>query len=268
MRAGGLSRPCGELQRQLNLIVRDVGPPGHACEVLPRNRLQPDRLPDPGRPAVPDRVRLELPVLLASRLAEIVGVVLGPHDDVEVLFEGGHFDREGRVAALVRPDVDAADPHVRAVVDRAEMQKKGAALGVAGARDPRCVDAAAVPDDGAEPGVVDAGERGLGRVGDHDRAGELVGDAAPSISRDVIVVGEVPVAAQIEPAGTDELRARVGTVLRRGAELFIKHAGSLSRNSSAGNPLLTTRSQPAQRAPVVSRSTMVCGAIRWRPTPS
>ena len=43
--------------------------------------LQPDGLPDAGGARVPDRVRLELPVLLAARLGEVVRVVLGADDD-------------------------------------------------------------------------------------------------------------------------------------------------------------------------------------------
>ena len=47
-----------------------------------RDRFEPDRLPDPGRPRVPDAVRLEQPVLLAARFREIARIVLGTDDDL------------------------------------------------------------------------------------------------------------------------------------------------------------------------------------------
>src|SRR5262245_20686369 len=43
--------------------------------------LEPNALPDAGRARIPDRVRLELPILLAARLGEVVWIVIGADDD-------------------------------------------------------------------------------------------------------------------------------------------------------------------------------------------
>ena len=67
------------------------------------NPLEPDRLPDAGRARIPDRVRLELPVLLAARLRQVGWIVFGAHDDLArraAVQESRDVDGERRVAAV------------------------------------------------------------------------------------------------------------------------------------------------------------------------
>ena len=54
-----------------------------ATDVACGDPLHPDGLPDAGRARIPDRMRLELPVLLAARLGEIVRIVLGADHDLD-----------------------------------------------------------------------------------------------------------------------------------------------------------------------------------------
>src|SRR5688500_19674564 len=65
------------------LFRSQVGRPAQSADPARRQRLEPHRLPDPAGARVPDRVRLEQPVLLAARLREIERVVFGPHHDLE-----------------------------------------------------------------------------------------------------------------------------------------------------------------------------------------
>ncbi len=93
--------------------------------MIPWQALEPDALPDAGRPRVPDRVRRALPVLLPSRFRQVVRIVLGANDEV-VRTVGrqhrGHVGTEGRVSPLVLGDHRPIDPDGCAVVDRTEAQ--------------------------------------------------------------------------------------------------------------------------------------------------
>src|SRR4051794_10606237 len=51
------------------------GRPAQVADGTARDLLEPNGLPDAGGACVPDGVRLELPVLFATRLGEIVRVV-------------------------------------------------------------------------------------------------------------------------------------------------------------------------------------------------
>ena len=66
--------------------------------------FEPDRLPDPCRPWIPDGMGLQLPILLAARLGEVCRVVFGPDDDLACAAtrqERRHVDDERRVTPVV-----------------------------------------------------------------------------------------------------------------------------------------------------------------------
>ena len=111
-----------------DLPALEVRRPAERADRGRGHALEPDGLPDPGRARVPDRVRLEQPVLLAARLGEVVRIVVGAHDDRRRrrgrASAVGDVDRERRVAALVPPDERAVDPDRRRVVDRAEVEQQ------------------------------------------------------------------------------------------------------------------------------------------------
>src|SRR5678815_3081953 len=91
-----------------------------------RHALEPDRLPDAAGARIPDRMRLELPVLLAARLTEVVGVVLGKYGhrlSSRVVQRSGDVRLERRVAPFVSRDVAAVDPHLCDIIDRTEVQE-------------------------------------------------------------------------------------------------------------------------------------------------
>lgn len=67
-----VARAAGtELQRQPDLPAVEVGRPANPGDVRFMDDLVPDGLPDSARPWIPDRVWMELPVLLAAGLGEI-----------------------------------------------------------------------------------------------------------------------------------------------------------------------------------------------------
>src|SRR6187399_365631 len=95
---------------------------------------------------------LELPVLFASRLGQIAGIVFRSHDDDEAAarFVRAQIETERRVPALVTPCLESVDPYGRAIVDRAKMQEcMDAALHrtqVDRASIPTCAEVAGVAD--------------------------------------------------------------------------------------------------------------------------
>jgi hypothetical protein len=128
--------------------------PGDVDEVVGRDQLEPHRLPDAGRPLVPDAVGLLAPVLLPAGLVERVRVVLGPdHEDVlprTPIVAGrqrvGDVRGEGRLAADVLGDQLSVEPDRGAVVDGPEVHEDPAWVpAVAGEDVVR--DDPAVPDD-------------------------------------------------------------------------------------------------------------------------
>ena len=223
---GAGARPLGELDREGRLGVGDARTPRDVSDVLTRNRLEPDRLPDSARAVVPDDVPLLGPVLLAARLREVVRIVLDPHDDVEAGARIRHLRRERRVAALVMGDVLTADPDVGAVVDSPEVHAAGAGRAAwPAAAISSADDRAPVPHDVVESRVADARGRRLRREGHGDRSrvelrrGSPIRASRPSFSSSN---SNSHVAAEIQPAGTDELGARVRPVLlaRHGPRSF------------------------------------------------
>ncbi len=102
-------------------------------------------------------MRVTLPVLLPSRLHQIVRIVERAHDDFLLRIAGQerrHIDGEGRVSALVRPGQPPVDPDGRGMVDRAEVQQQPIASGEAW-----CHDCASVPTRAIESCVADAAQR-------------------------------------------------------------------------------------------------------------
>src|SRR5205085_2256122 len=91
----------------------------------------PDRLPDPRRAGIPDRVRLQLPVLLPAWLGEIGRIVVGTHyqrlrtvrrEQVRnVLAERG-------VAPLVLDRKTTVDPDAGGVIYGPKMKNQPLAL--------------------------------------------------------------------------------------------------------------------------------------------
>jgi hypothetical protein len=128
-------------------------------------------------------------------------------------------------------DETAVHPHPGPVVHGAEPKVQPLRPGRPGTESRRAelVDAepAAVPDDGVEPGVVDAGVGRLERERHADGAGEL-GRGIPAAGLALVVVVELepPVAAQLVPDRPHELRTRIVTVLPAGTEITREGAGA------------------------------------------
>ena len=89
-----------------------------------RDPLHPHGLPNTRRTWIPDRVRLELPILLTACLGEIARVVLRPNDDrmrrrAAQLIR--HVRPKRRVSAFMASRT-AVHPDRRYVIDRPEVQ--------------------------------------------------------------------------------------------------------------------------------------------------
>ena len=147
--------------------------------------------------------------------------VLGADDDHLVRIgpqHGRDVRAERRVAAFVRGDEVAVDPHLRAIVDRATVEQQPPA-GIL----PRRPDGAPVPHDGMEAGLADAAGGRLGREGHRNGACVDVLARGPAVveAASRVVVGEAPGASQIDPARPCQLRARVhGVPILRHAVLL------------------------------------------------
>src|SRR5215211_338518 len=63
---------------------RQAGYPAQRVDPGGRSSLQPDRLPDTGRSRIPDRMRFELPVLLAAWFGQVVRVIFRAENDLVV----------------------------------------------------------------------------------------------------------------------------------------------------------------------------------------
>jgi hypothetical protein len=214
-----LDRLAADARLEAERVAVEVRRPADPLDVGRRHALEPDRLPDPRGPRVPDRVRLGLPVLLAARLREVERVVVRHHRDglasrrVERERDVGP---ERRVPAFVRRDEVPVDPDAREVVDGAEVQQDAVV-----AR--RRVELALVPAREVEAGVPDPARRRLGRERDLDRQRPVVDVRRPAVPP-LVVERETPAAVEARPPGTLELgpRVREGIHLRmegqRGAE--------------------------------------------------
>src|SRR5262249_60776340 len=104
---------------QADFPALQTGRPAHPADPSRAHALQPDGLPDAGRPRIPDGVRVQLPILLAARLGEILRIVLGTdRDRLRALCREEIRDvrLEGRVAAFVPGDDEAIDPDPAGIV--------------------------------------------------------------------------------------------------------------------------------------------------------
>src|SRR5687767_729394 len=125
-RHAGLQGPC-ELHDQTHLPMLEVWRPHEAADTLGRYGLDPHRLPDSGRSRIPDLMRLLEPVLLASRLFQIMWIVESANHDLEAIGADDRFSDVGAercVTALVRRDQLTIRPHGRVVVHGAEVQQR------------------------------------------------------------------------------------------------------------------------------------------------
>ncbi len=183
--------------------------PAQLVDVSARHPLQPHRLPDAGGARVPDRMRLELPVLLAARLGQLVRVVFGQHGHA-LLARGvehrGDVGPERRVPALVRGDQPVVHPHLGLVVHRAEAQDDAAAIG-------HHVEIALVPHRRVEAAVEHAAGPRLGRKRHLDLVRPLAHVRGPGMAP-VVVETEAPGAIERGPLRAPQLRPGVAPVAR------------------------------------------------------
>jgi hypothetical protein len=130
---GTRNRRASELRIDVDLPPLERRLAAQDDEACGGHHLEPDRLPDSGGPPVPNGVRLELPILLATGFGEIMRIIEGAHRD-DVLAarakKAGDVDFEGRVSARMPSDHRLVDPHRRLVVDRAEVENDAFLLGV------------------------------------------------------------------------------------------------------------------------------------------
>src|SRR4051794_35985260 len=87
--------------------------------------FQPDRLPDSGSSRIPNRVRLQLPILLSARLGQVVRIILCPNNDRLKFFAGDRvrdiaFER--RAAALMRCNDLAVYPDGGVIINGPKME--------------------------------------------------------------------------------------------------------------------------------------------------
>jgi hypothetical protein len=115
-------------------------------------------------------VRLELPVLFAARLGGFGRVVFHHHGDA-LLAPGvqhrGDVGPEGGVAAFVARHEAAVHPHLREIVDGAEVEQQPTAVGAR-------PEVALVPADGVVAAVADAARPRLRRYGTSIVSGQSV----------------------------------------------------------------------------------------------
>src|SRR5205807_7300062 len=178
---------------QLDGTRLQVGRHPQAADAPLRQRLQPDRLPDPGGRRVPDLLRGTRPGLLPARDRRVPIRVVHLDDKLVVLPRGypGQVGAEGRVAALVPGDQATVDPHLRPVVDRSEMK-----LQAAGRRRRK---PPPVPEPVARGPLADPGELRLRREGHQD----------PAIEAWLRPGAELPLAVQVHPLAPLETGPRV-----------------------------------------------------------
>src|SRR5918995_3382760 len=147
--------PASQPDGAADLPPLHVWRPAQAIDPDVGDTLEPHRLPDTGRPWIPDRMRLRHPVLFAARLFEVERIVLGADDNLALIVaidRGGDVAGKRHVAALVRPDHRAIRPDRGAIIDGAKVQQDARTI----RRYRRYGDAAAVPARLEEPVIADA----------------------------------------------------------------------------------------------------------------
>src|SRR5690242_12033076 len=103
----------------------DLGSPPDLFNIIIRHLLKPDCLPDSRGSRVPDGMRLQLPILLAARLGQLMRIVFHMHCHSLLTRRLEHvrdISPERRMATFVGNGEAAVYPDPRAVIDRPETQ--------------------------------------------------------------------------------------------------------------------------------------------------
>jgi hypothetical protein len=195
---------------EADLPALQVGDPADAADPGRGDPLQPDRLPDAGGARIPDRVRLELPVLFATRLREVGRIVVRPQDDRlgAVHQQIGEVERERRIAPLVAAGERAVHPYGRRPVHGAEVKEQALVLlqrlGFEGA---------AIPAPAVEAGIAHAARLRLGREGDDDLAVPLH------------LLGRAPAGVRVDDEIPGPVQRGPGIAVQQGARVAVSGGG-------------------------------------------
>jgi hypothetical protein len=120
-----VGRITGNARFEADRETLDLGRPANLVHVGAGDALEPHRLPDAGGARIPDRVRLALPILLAARLGDVVGIILREHRHrlpARRIEHAGDVGPERRVPAFVHHRELVVDPHPGREVDGTEAQ--------------------------------------------------------------------------------------------------------------------------------------------------
>ena len=214
-------RVAGDTRFELHRIAFDVRRPADFLDVGARHLLEPDGLPDAGGARVPDRMRLELPVLLAARLRQIVRVVLSMHRHclrARRIEQVCDVRPKWRVPAFVRHRKAVVDPDLRRVIDRAEPQDHSTVV-----RNQR--ELSLVPARAMQSAVADAARSRFGRKRHHDFQWPLENFRGLRKGA-VIIKAKAPFAIQRRPLRTLHQRARVAKLRLRLRHRYLYAANS------------------------------------------
>src|SRR5688572_14683257 len=98
-----LASGSGQPRLNAKLPSLEIRCPPDPVDPCRRHRLDPDCLPNTGRTRIPNRMGLQLPILLAARLRKIGWIVKRTNrdDDFVVLRERTEIHSEGGVPAFV-----------------------------------------------------------------------------------------------------------------------------------------------------------------------
>jgi hypothetical protein len=171
--------------------------PAHPLHVGDRDRFQPYRLPDTGSAVIPDRMRLQNPVLLAAGLLKVLRVVfhLHRHPLLTRLVQGvGDVCGERSESSAVPCHVEIVDPDVGMVIDGAEMKEHSPLLRNL------VFEIAAVPADSVERCVRNPASLAFRCEGNLYGEPPLLQVCGNSVFP-LVIKGEVPLTVQGEPVG-------------------------------------------------------------------
>src|SRR3954471_24776153 len=147
-----------------DLEALHVRRPADLLDVSAFNALHPDGLPDAGGARIPERMRVELPILLSARLREVMGIILYTNSDSlfpRLAQRESNVSREWSVATLMECNQVIVDPDLSFIVDGAEVQQHAATLR-------GNLEVALIPACAMEAAVADAARRRFGRKGHDD----------------------------------------------------------------------------------------------------
>jgi hypothetical protein len=119
-------------------------------------------------------MRMELPILLATGLRQIVRVIQHPNAQLEVrlpAYPVGDVDAERGIPPFVSPYATPINEDDRVIVDRPEVQHEAP-----GVRESSCRHTTSVPAGRVETSVAYPTARGLGSERNHD--GTIKGDVS------------------------------------------------------------------------------------------